>query len=205
MWSPSTHGTVTGWGLTQVQRCDDVGICYSDPRSNSDTLVKLDDVQLMSREKCDNIYHDTLQQYSIKKGSMCGLSRTGDSCRGDSGSGLIHHNRDRKQYELVGVVSYGPGCNSSFNGVKLPGVYADVRSASVLDWVKWNISRGQFCDAPHPPSLTPGTGSWGQWSSFTQCRGFGRLGKRRRERQCTDPSGKGCGRLFEVQERPCLL
>ena len=38
----------------------------------------------------------------------------GDTCGGDSGSGLVRVSGDTSQ--LLGVVSYGVGCDSSVNG-----------------------------------------------------------------------------------------
>ena len=45
---------------------------------------------------------------------MCAVSETGDTCAGDSGGGLVRAVGDR--YELVGVVSFGIGCDSRING-----------------------------------------------------------------------------------------
>ena len=46
--------------------------------------------------------------------SLCAVSEVGDTCGGDSGSGLVRPVGDRS--ELVGIVSYGVGCDSSVNG-----------------------------------------------------------------------------------------
>ena len=46
--------------------------------------------------------------------SMCAVSRAGDTCSGDSGSGLVRTRGDTR--ELLGLVSYGVGCDSSVNG-----------------------------------------------------------------------------------------
>ena len=46
--------------------------------------------------------------------SVCAVSRAGDTCAGDSGSGLVRARGDTR--ELVGLVSYGVGCDSSVNG-----------------------------------------------------------------------------------------
>ena len=46
--------------------------------------------------------------------SLCAVSRAGVTCGGDSGSGLVRHVGDRSG--LVGMVSYGVGCDSSVNG-----------------------------------------------------------------------------------------
>ena len=57
-----------------------------------------------------------LRQVKVRGGSVCGLSQIGDSCKGDSGSGLVYENPRTRNYEIVGIVSYGAGCNSTFNG-----------------------------------------------------------------------------------------
>ena len=46
--------------------------------------------------------------------SLCAVSRAGVTCGGDSGSGLVRHVGNRSG--LVGMVSYGVGCDSSVNG-----------------------------------------------------------------------------------------
>ena len=106
-------GTVKGWGATLTKTCSSQGICKVDRNSFSDILIKLDDVELISQQKCFQSYN---KHYSIKKGSVCGLSKSGDSCNGDSGSGLVFTNPSTGKYELVGIVSYGAGCNSTLNG-----------------------------------------------------------------------------------------
>ena len=45
---------------------------------------------------------------------LCAVSERGDTCAGDSGGGLVRAVGDR--YELVGVVSFGVGCDSRING-----------------------------------------------------------------------------------------
>ena len=94
-----------------------------------------------------------LRQVKVRDGSVCGLSQIGDSCKGDSGSGLVYENPRTRNYEIVGIVSYGAGCNSTFNGdaiklseprmfqstfagVKLPGVYTNIRDRAVYSFIQ---------------------------------------------------------------------
>ena len=86
---------------------------------------------------------------------LCAVSEEGDTCGGDSGGGLVRAVGDI--YELVGVVSFGVGCDSridgkwklfmnerihvSLVGKKLSGVYARVTEA--LDWIIESIGDGQ--------------------------------------------------------------
>ena len=86
-----------------------------DTRSQSDVLNKLEDVRLINRKECDSIFEENLDRVKVRSGSICGLSQIGDSCKGDSGSGLVYRNPRTENYEIVGVVSYGAGCNSTFN------------------------------------------------------------------------------------------
>merc|ERR1712183_185106 len=140
--------TVTGWGASQMVYSSGsngivIGINNGQP---SDVLKKLEDVRLLGHEECDSI----LEEYEtrangkakLRRSNICGNSPTGDSCVGDSGSGLTAWNEDIQAYELIGVVSFGIGCNSSFESkkgprlskyyelhiadTKLPGVYTRV-------------------------------------------------------------------------------
>ena len=68
----------------------------------------------------------------LQERNLCAVSPLGDSCRGDSGGGLVRVNCGARYiiyhsyrivfinlfrfYELVGVVSSGIGCNSTING-----------------------------------------------------------------------------------------
>ena len=105
-------------------------------RSSSDSLHKLEDVRLINKRPCDDLYHRHLSRIKVRSGSFCGLSQAGDSCKGDSGSGLVYFNPRTRWYciamsiggeciniliffrdwELAGVVSYGAGCNSTIDG-----------------------------------------------------------------------------------------
>ena len=48
--------------------------------------------------------------------------------------------------ELVGVISYGIGCKSTYEGGAIPGVYG--RVSSVVDWIREETSDGKFCKKP---------------------------------------------------------
>ena len=53
----------------------------------------------------------------IKESNLCGVSSAGDSCGGDSGGGVLRQDLKGGYDELVGIVSFGVGCNSSINGM----------------------------------------------------------------------------------------
>ena len=101
--------------MNRIIRYTSDGLGTVDSRSQSDVLNKLEDVKLINRRECDQIYEDNLDQVKVRGGSICGLSQIGDSCKGDSGSGLVYRNPRTQNYEIVGIVSYGAGCNSTYN------------------------------------------------------------------------------------------
>ena len=101
--------------MQRIIRYTSDGLGTVDTRSQSDVLNKLEDVEIINRRECDNIYERNLDQVKVRSGSICGLSQIGDSCKGDSGSGLVYRNPRTQNYEIVGIVSYGAGCNSTFN------------------------------------------------------------------------------------------
>ena len=116
-------GTVTGWGATQIiYSSGSNGIVSGRPvsQSASNVLKKLEDVRLLGHEECDSILEEyeerTKGKAKLRRSNICGNSPVGDSCVGDSGSGLTVWNEDIQAYELIGIVSFGVGCNSSFDG-----------------------------------------------------------------------------------------
>ena len=92
---------------------------------------RLNIFRILNQNSCRQIMKRIDKNFKINDSNMCGLSETGDSCEGDSGGGLFlpHPNEGFDHYplfitsnnslrfdEIVGVVSYGIGCNSTFNG-----------------------------------------------------------------------------------------
>ena len=88
--------------------------------------------------------------------NLCASSDVGDTCAGDSGGGLVTFNREGS-FEVIGIISFGIGCNSTIDGKKiliiaieiylnisgekLPGVYS--RISESLDWIQEVISDGK--------------------------------------------------------------
>ena len=70
-------------------------------RSSSDVLHKLEDVRLINKQPCDDLYHRHLSRIKVRSGSFCGLSEAGDSCKGDSGSGLLYFNPRTRWYCIL--------------------------------------------------------------------------------------------------------
>jgi len=209
-----TYGTVIGWGYSRIVRYDGGKGVY-DRTSHSDVLNELEDVKLINRKDCDDIFDKTIRQVKVPASALCGVSITGDSCQGDSGSGLVVMNQQTRSYELIGIVSYGVGCNSTIDGTKLPGVYTNMRNKFVHQWVEQRIYSGTFCTSSPSSSpsgtttsssTTAATSGWSQWTEFTPCvRWMSGLGKKTRERECSDGTGESCGRLKQVQDRVCIL
>ena len=117
-------GTVTGWGATLISysSSSQSGLVKGSPDRGSaaDVLNKLTDVVILGHEECDSILENyerqTQSKAKLRDSNLCGNSPRGDSCVGDSGSGLVAWNKEIQAYELIGVVSFGVGCNSSISG-----------------------------------------------------------------------------------------
>ena len=80
----------------------------------------------------------------------------------------------------------------------------------MYNWIQVKVQYGFHCHKDDVPvveeTTTKAPAHWGQWEEFSRCTGFGQIGKKVRERTCSDNEGKGtCGRLKERQERPCYL
>jgi len=211
--------TVSGWGLQNVdyKKYAKEGIIKGVGYGRAKILKKLD-VKLVSQAKCRNIYRQVAEDIKLKESNLCAVSLTGDSCQGDSGGGLVAPRCDGKFYELIGVVSFGIGCNSTVNGVKIPGVYG--RVSIVVDWIKHLTSEGTFCRKPTDPPLkiqtshqktttstTPRSNEkstvpeWGQWTSFSACDKSCGIGKKKRDRFCI----RNCKHTQQTQERICRI
>ena len=110
-------GTVTGWGATLISYSSRQGGLVRgspDRGSAADVLNKLTDVIILVHEECDSILENyerqTQNKAKLRDSNLCGNSPRGDSCVGDSGSGLVAWNNEIQAYELIGVVSFGVGC-----------------------------------------------------------------------------------------------
>merc|ERR1719187_3146171 len=125
--------TVIGWGKLQHWHDDH-------PSSFPNELREVD-VKIISNKQCNNQYG------SITDNMLCAAEENAnggkDSCQGDSGGPLfVERNgvevNGEKQYEQVGVVSFGHKCALK----EYPGVYA--RVTAQLDWIK-KYKYGETC------------------------------------------------------------
>ena len=89
-------------------RLEDNSMMAAVSRSSSDSLHKLEDVRLINKRPCDDLYHRHLSRIKVRSGSFCGLSQAGDSCKGDSGSGLVYFNPRTRWYCIA--MSIGGEC-----------------------------------------------------------------------------------------------
>jgi len=112
---------VTGWGTTS----------YGGSAANVLREVK---VKVWSNAQCRN---GNLGD-AITNKMLCAGSTGKDSCQGDSGGPLVFKNDDR-DFEQIGVVSWGYGCGSE----GYPGVYTRVNK--YLDWIEKNTDDGVYC------------------------------------------------------------
>ncbi|RVE48475.1 hypothetical protein evm_006911 [Chilo suppressalis] len=115
----------TGWGSV------------TEEKNHSCRLMEVE-LPVLSNEVCKATKYDSKM---IADSMLCaGYPETGgkDSCQGDSGGPLCAERRD-KQYELLGVVSWGVGCGRP----GYPGVYT--RVTKYLDWIKDNAIHGCYC------------------------------------------------------------
>ncbi|CAL8100213.1 unnamed protein product [Orchesella dallaii] len=60
--------------------------------------------------------------YKLSETAVCAGETGHDACDGDGGGGLVCFDGQRKQWELMGVVSFGIGCGKG----STPGVYSSV-------------------------------------------------------------------------------
>ena len=68
----------------------------------------------------------------ITPGMICAGAGGKDTCKGDSGGGIVSRSNDTGEYSAIGVTSWGRGCARP----DTLGVYTNV--AFYLDWVAGN-------------------------------------------------------------------
>ncbi|KAM3873247.1 complement C1s subcomponent [Diretmus argenteus] len=122
------QGTVSGWGSTEV--------------FEKSQMLRYAHISGYSLRECQSTprLQDTPMVFTDNM--FCAGSSTGkgkDSCRGDSGGPFIlpalgNGNRDnRGPYRLIGIVSWGPGCD----GTEFKGYYTKVER--YVKWIKETI------------------------------------------------------------------
>lgn len=143
---PARVGTavrLTGWGVTGVTEYGGAGRDIEGYLQSSSRYLRVGTLKVQRSADCNNNENFRSRRYRLLAGQICAGSPNGvDACKGDSGGPLVRLATTRsdlqpvRPFELVGIVSYGPGCGLA----KTPGVYTDVHHFA--DWVAG--ARAQF-------------------------------------------------------------
>lgn len=115
-----TPALTMGWGA----------LAFQGQLSNTLRQVVVD---LISSQQCRRTYS---QLHTPSQ--MCAFTYDKDPCQGDSGGPLLE-NRSLVQ---IGIVSAGSGCGSA------PGVYANVASPEIYDWIQVVLGGGYSSSLP---------------------------------------------------------
>ena len=127
--TPDQQLHVFGWGSVNP----------NDLREQSDVLLETE-AYYIPNEECKKIvgsYRGTEINYDhiVIDATLCAMNfeNMSDSCRGDSGGGLIVKGSTPQEDILVGIVSAGFGCAHPI----LPAIYA--RVSEVYDWIEEQV------------------------------------------------------------------
>jgi len=145
---------VAGWGDTRVTYSSRGSLVKGRSSSPANKLQKIS-LRLVNQNTCRDIFQKLSRtSFQIQEDNLCASSVSGDFCTGDAGGGLVLPVCPGGYDELVGVASFGNGCNSTYQGEKIPGGYG--RVSSISDWIKTKTSNGQSCNKPSLiPKSTP--------------------------------------------------
>lgn len=127
--TPNQQLFVFGWGATNLE----------DFREQSDVLRETD-AYYIPNDECRQVvgtYRDTTIDYQevVIDATLCAMNfeNLTDSCRGDSGGGLVIRGETPEDDVLVGLVSAGYGCAHP----TLPALYA--RVSEVHEWIREHV------------------------------------------------------------------
>jgi trypsin len=115
------QGTISGWGIP----------CKGCPPSSS---ISVRAVEIADKDECALLYRGAKPSLAISSNMICAKAVARDACTGDSGGPLLVDVSGRK--EILGLVSFGVGCNAK----KYPGVYAYL--PGMTDWISENVVKG---------------------------------------------------------------
>lgn len=117
------HGEATGWGTAEIG-------------GESSSELRQVSLPILSTKTCKN---NNKIGSKITDNMFCTYHPGKDTCTGDSGGPLSWEDRKTERVHLVGIVSFGVGCNQ----IGFPGVYTKV--TNYLDWIQQ--STGVLCSA----------------------------------------------------------
>jgi len=134
---------LTGWGVTGVTQFGGADRDAEGNLQRSSRYLRVGTIKVQRQADCNGNDNFRSRNYRLVAGQICAGSPDGvDACKGDSGGPLVRLAATRsglqpvRPFELVGLVSYGPGCGLA----RTPGVYTDVHHFA--DWVAG--ARAQF-------------------------------------------------------------
>lgn len=132
-----TRVVFTGWGITGMTTNSSADLDLDTNFQRTQRLLRVGSLTVWPADDCNNNANFKARRYRLVPGQVCAGSDTGtDSCRGDSGGPLVRRIAGRPA-QLVGLVSYGPGCGLPGT----PGVYTDTHYFS--GWVTAAKARAQ--------------------------------------------------------------
>lgn len=148
LWRPEVAGTlipstIIGWGTTS----------FGGPDSRL-LLENAGSVPMRTDAACSDDYQDW-QGFNGFNGfnaasMVCAGNGNGDTCQGDSGGPLMVGDGNGGLV-LVGVTSFGEGCNDP----SFPGVYARIGSDPLNTWVHNRVPRAGFSVSGTPQATRP--------------------------------------------------
>ena len=127
-------GVLTGWGR-RIEGGDQ-------PEKVFRTSKKL---RIMDYKACSRLpaMQKVLRRYPLPltDRQLCALGDGEDTCQGDSGGPLMWYNEATKRYHVIGLVSWGEGCNRP----GIPGIYANMLNENIRNFVTCQVSGGVAC------------------------------------------------------------
>ncbi|XP_043234308.1 transmembrane protease serine 12-like isoform X2 [Amphibalanus amphitrite] len=117
-----------GWGRTSYRG------------RQSEVLMKSKWMEMIRHDHCAAATKYRERPGLLTERMLCGVSDLTDACLGDSGGPLMFYHPKYYRWFLVGVTSFGWGCNEPND----PGVYTSLYHPDILGWLSC-ANTGQMC------------------------------------------------------------